>query len=106
MSWQRYGREVYRDRRWPALRQATLRRDGWCCVQCQSKLRLQVDHVLPVRANPELAFDPGNLQVLCGSCHSRKTRIEAGHPPLSEDRLKWRSLVREMTRETPKDAEV
>ncbi|SFP35252.1 HNH endonuclease [Tranquillimonas alkanivorans] len=93
LRYDRHGAAVYRDKRWPALRMAAKRRDGWRCVQCGSRHRLEVDHVLPVRENPGLAFDLGNLQTLCGSCHGRKTRLECGHPPLSDDRQKWRDLV-------------
>jgi len=35
-----------------------------------------VDHIKPRRDRPDLAFNPENLQALCHSCHSRKTRQE------------------------------
>lgn len=74
------------------------RRDGWACVQCGGRYRLEVDHIRPVRNAPELAFDLANLQVLCGPCHGRKTRVEAGHPELSPERQAWRNLLHEMQR--------
>lgn len=95
----RHGAKVYRDKRWPALRLMAKRRDGWACVQCGSKHRLEVDHRLSVRDRPDLAFDLGNLQTLCGQCHARKTRIECGHPELSPERQAWRNLVAGMRRE-------
>lgn len=96
MKWERYGTWVYRDKRWPALRTMAKRRDGWACVKCGSKHRLQVDHIAPVRNAPERAFDLDNLQTLCGPCHGAKTRLEAGHPELSPERRKWRDLVQNM----------
>ncbi|MBK44809.1 MAG: endonuclease [Roseovarius sp.] len=99
MRFQRHGAHVYRDRRWPALRMAAKRRDGWACVQCGSRHRLEVDHVRPVRDRPDLAFELTNLQTVCASCHTRKTRLECGHPELSPERRKWREIVAEMRRE-------
>jgi 5-methylcytosine-specific restriction protein A len=32
-----------------------------------------VDHIVPRRDRPDLAYDKSNLQSLCHSCHSRKT---------------------------------
>ena len=77
-----------------------LERDGWACVECGSHIRLEIDHVEPVRDRPELAYSLGNLQALCGRCHSRKTRLEVGGKPLSHDRQEWRDLLRDMQRNT------
>ena len=89
----RHSRAIIRTRRWKALRQEALRRDGWQCVQCGARGRLEVDHRKPVRTHPELAFELTNLQCLCPSCHTKKTRLECGHKPASPDRLKWREIV-------------
>lgn len=97
-TYKRHGAWIYRDRRWPALRLAAKRRDGWKCVQCGSRYRLEVDHIVPVRDAPERAFDLTNLQCLCGSCHGRKTRSEVGLPELSPERQAWRDLLRNMQR--------
>lgn len=98
MGLKRYGTWVYRDKRWPALRLMAKRRDGFQCVQCGSRHRLEVDHIKPVRDAPERAFDLTNLQTLCGGCHGRKTRVEAGHPELTPERQKWRDLLHGMQR--------
>lgn len=98
VRWTRHSRHVTRGPRWKALRMAVLERDGWACVRCASRRRLEVDHIRPVRTHPQDAHDPANLQTLCAPCHTRKTRIECGHPPLSDDRQKWRRAVAEMTR--------
>lgn len=89
-----YSAPVIRSRRWQAVRQQVLRRDGFRCVQCGGVGDLEIDHVRPVRTHPEGSFDPSNLQTLCPSCHSRKTRIECGHPELSPERAAWRRLMR------------
>lgn len=94
----RVGAWVYRDKRWPALRLAAKRRDGWRCVLCLSRGRLEVDHIKPVRDHPELAFDLDNLQSLCGHCHGAKTRLEVGMPDLPPERRKWRDLVQTTNR--------
>ncbi|WP_376695365.1 HNH endonuclease [Wenzhouxiangella sp. EGI_FJ10305] len=87
-------RAVGKDRRWPALRLQALRRDGFQCVQCGIRVGLEVDHIKPVRDAPDRAFDLDNLQVLCGSCHSKKTRREMGFPELDGERLKWRNFLK------------
>lgn len=89
----RYSRPVLKTRRWQALRQEILERDGWKCRCCGERRRLEVDHIEPVRDAPGKSFDPANLQVLCASCHTRKTRIECGHKPPDPKRLEWRKAV-------------
>src|SRR5262249_20422003 len=98
-----YGRRVIRSARWPALRLQAKRRDGFRCVQCGARGRLEVDHIEPVRTHPELAFALENLQTLCAACHSRKTRIEVGHAPLDPARAAWRDLVAATAKPQRKD---
>ena len=52
----RFSAHVTRSKRWPALRLQALRRDGFRCVKCGARGRLEVDHVEPVRNAPERAF--------------------------------------------------
>lgn len=99
MGFVRHGSWVYRDPRWAALRLEAKRRDGWKCVQCGARGRLECDHIKPVRSRPDLAFDLTNLQSLCPSCHTRKTRLECGHVPLSPERQKWRDLGKQSMRQ-------
>lgn len=77
---------------------AVLERDGFRCRSCGARGRLEIDHIKPVRAAPELAFEPTNCQALCAACHSRKTRIECGHPaPVqSPARDAWAQAVAEL----------
>ena len=97
-DYKRHSRHVTRGPRWKALRMQALDRDGWQCVQCGARKRLECDHVLPVRDRPDLAYSLSNLQILCGRCHARKTRIEVGHKALTPKRQAWRDLLRDMQR--------
>ena len=97
-EYKRHSAKVTRGPRWKALRMQALDRDNWQCVQCGTHKRLECDHILPVKTHPELAYTLSNLQMLCGACHARKTRIEVGHKPLTPKRQQWRDLLREMQR--------
>ena len=95
--WHRHSAAVTRTRRWKALRLQALRRDGWRCVKCNGRYRLEVDHIKPVRSHPELAFDLTNLQTLDARCHGRKTRQDMGFDAPDPDRDAWRALLNERT---------
>jgi 5-methylcytosine-specific restriction endonuclease McrA len=75
-------REVDRlrsSRRWRSVRAMVLRRQPLCaeCVKHGvTRAATQVDHVVPLRAAPHLAFDIGNTQPLCDVCHARKSASE------------------------------
>ena len=89
----RHSAKVTRTARWKVLRMAILERDGFRCKDCGCGGRLEVDHIKPVRTHSELSCAPDNLQALCPGCHTKKTRIECGHKPPSDDRLQWRGFV-------------
>ncbi|MCF3974003.1 HNH endonuclease [Paracoccus salsus] len=81
------------------LRQIVLERDGWACVACgQTRGRLEIDHVQPVRTRPDLAFDLANCATRCPSCHTKKTRIECGHPApiITPERQAWGQAVADL----------
>ena len=100
-EYRRYSKHVTRTRRWAVLRQQIIERDGWACRCCGKRaLRLEVDHVQPVRLRPDLAFDPLNLQALCSRCHASKTRLEVGHKEKSPARKAWATAVAELATET------
>lgn len=100
-EYRRHSAKVARGARWKALRMQALDRDGWQCVKCGSRRRLECDHVEPVRDRPDLAWAVSNLQILCGPCHSRKTRIEVGLSELPPKRRAWRDLLQEMQKSNP-----
>ncbi len=80
VEYRRHSKRVTATRRWQVLRHAILERDGWKCRTCGKRGKLEIDHIKPVRTHPGLAFMPSNCQALCPSCHTKKTRIECGHP--------------------------
>ena len=94
----RHSKHVTSTRRWQVLRHAILERDGWKCRGCGARGRLEIDHIKSVRLARDRAFDPDNLQALCGPCHTRKTRIECGHPaPIqSPARDAWAQAVADL----------
>ena len=101
---QRFSESVTRTRRWQVLRMFILERDGWACVDCGARHRLEVDHIKPVRSHPDLSYSPSNLAVRCRVCHARKTRVEIGHKPTTPERQEWRDLVQDM-HHTPSEKE-
>ena len=98
LRYPRHGASLYRTPQWKALRMQARRRDGFACVHCGQKGRIEVDHVKPIRTHPELALDLGNLQCLCIACHARKTRAEVGMGELPPERQAWRDLLQGMQR--------
>lgn len=102
--WQRPSWAVTNTKRWRLFRWSILERDGFRCVQCGARGRLEVDHIIPVRDAPDRAYDPENLQSLCPRCHGQKTNSEMGRAP-SEARLKWRKLVQDVRRKTKEQKE-
>lgn len=60
---------------WRWLRNQVVARDGYRCVKCGARRRLEVDHIEPVEQGGTDAMS--NLQTLCFSCHVTKTRHEA-----------------------------
>lgn len=76
----------YNSKDWEKLRKQALVRDGYLCQFCgalclgkkRNGISPTVDHIQPVKDRPDLAYDLGNLRVLCKSCdnqrHSEKGR--------------------------------
>lgn len=93
-NYDRYSAAVIRSARWKVVRKRAKDRDGWKCVQCGARGRLEVDHIQPVRTHPDLAYELTNLQTLCTPCHSRKTRIEVGMGKPNPERDKWLDLLK------------
>lgn len=52
-------------------REAVLLRDGYACVFCGSKERLEADHIKPKSIYPEQQFVVENGRTLCHSCHTQ-----------------------------------
>jgi 5-methylcytosine-specific restriction endonuclease McrA len=57
---------------WQKLREATVAAAGGRCQRCGATSEpVDVHHIQPILARPDLALDPANLQVLCRGCHRR-----------------------------------
>jgi len=74
--------------RWPALRRAALRRDGYRCVWCGADVSgwkaARVDHIVPVRVDPSRMLDLTNLRTLCPTCDNRRHAEKGGGRPPEE----------------------
>jgi len=97
---------VCRSKRWPALRLAAKRRDGFKCVKCGVAAPLEVHHIKRVKDAPELAYELSNLMTLCKAHHSEITKLECGFGnEVSPARAAWRDLLATMAhperKETP-----
>lgn len=70
---------MYKTSRWLEKRSKQLRREPLCRI-CAQKNRMtpasEVDHITPHKGDWTLFLDDNNLQSLCHTCHSRKTRSE------------------------------
>lgn len=52
------------------FRRAVLERDGYQCVRCGKRTRLEADHIVPLADGG--AHHPDNGQTLCRACHIAK----------------------------------
>ena len=70
-------RRWYRTARWAALR-AQVMAAAPLCVECEKAGHVEpwtdLDHIRPHYGRPELFWDTENLQGLCASHHTQKTR--------------------------------
>lgn len=70
----------YRTRRWVHLRQRVLEEQHYLCQYCKADGRVTqgktVDHVRPLELFPNDGASIENLSVICGSCHTLKTKWE------------------------------
>jgi 5-methylcytosine-specific restriction enzyme A len=75
----------YNTRQWQRLAKMHLAEEPLCryCkemgrITSLARKDMVVDHIVPVKERPDLAFDVSNLQTLCRMCHdSVKRRFEA-----------------------------
>ena len=63
-------------RHWQSIRLWILARDGYACVQCGKRNRLEVDHIQARHNGGNDDLD--NLQTLCRKCHIIKTKVDLG----------------------------
>lgn len=65
------------------IRLQKLKESNFSCIECNSHEKLELDHIIPVYENINLAYDYNNIQVLCHECHTKKHN-------LNNDAIKWR----------------
>jgi 5-methylcytosine-specific restriction protein A len=59
-------------------RQAVLVADAFACRQCGTISESNhADHIIPVKARPDLRYETSNGQCLCNACHLLKTMRES-----------------------------
>lgn len=70
-------RRRYVSARWKRVRAYVIARDRGLCQECKRQGRLtegqEVDHIQKAEEYAELFYKVENLQLLCKSCHSKKT---------------------------------
>ena len=91
MSW-RKGPERPNYRRWRIVRVKVLDRDGWACVKCGHKGRLEVDHIKRLEDGGAV-YDETNLQTLCRDCHFEKSQEERRGKPTPPEVLEWQRYL-------------
>ncbi len=72
----------YNGKQWQAIRSAVLGREPLCRTHDCNALAREVDHIDGDDSNNA----PDNLQPLCKSCHSSKTRREMNEKSLGRER--------------------
>jgi len=73
--------KLYSRVQWRKFR-AMIKRERVLCERCRAEGRYvegaEVHHKVDPRERPDLAFDPGNVELLCKACHSRETASQRG----------------------------
>ncbi|MEK4024470.1 HNH endonuclease [Sporosarcina sp. FSL W7-1283] len=81
-DYDRYGRDsktkaFYNSTAWRKLRAMIKIRDNGLCQMCLVDKRIVigtiVDHIIPIKVDWQLRLTENNLQLLCHSCHNKKT---------------------------------
>ena len=76
-------RRPYDSHQWRALRREILKRDRYVCQVCGARADA-VDHIIPWREAPMLAFEPENCRAICTPCNS--ARVSKPHLAGKADR--------------------
>ena len=80
---------LYNRSDWPVLRGAQLLREPWCRECARQGIRTRatdVDHIVDHKGDLARFLDRDNLESLCHSCHSRKTRREMSQKSIAKKR--------------------
>lgn len=72
--------QFYHSAAWKRARDLIRIRDNGLCVECLNVKRITVgtivDHIIPIKQNWNKRLEEDNLQLLCQSCHNKKTGSE------------------------------
>jgi 5-methylcytosine-specific restriction enzyme A len=69
----------YNSKPWKHTRSEIYEREKGCCQRCGKFVfgkQAQVHHIVPVKKNPLLKFEPNNLMLLCPKCHMEEENKE------------------------------
>jgi len=73
-------KQFYHSASWKRARDLIRIRDNGLCIECLNQKRITVgtivDHIIPIKQNWNKRLDENNLQLLCQSCHNKKTGSE------------------------------
>lgn len=71
-----YFNTIYNNHDWNSARKAAKRRDKWKCVQCGSKIKLEVNHIKACLGKRGFGCQHhlSNLETLCREHHLIKTK--------------------------------
>lgn len=73
-------KQFYHSSAWKRARDLIRIRDNGLCIECLNQKRITVgtivDHIIPIKQNWNKRLDEDNLQLLCQSCHNKKTGSE------------------------------
>lgn len=58
-----------------SIRSELLKEASYQCKFCDSGIKLELDHIVPVYKDKSLAYEKSNIQVLCEKCHDEKHKI-------------------------------
>ena len=69
------------DAAWDRLAKKRREADNWLCQTCIAYDRVtaarDVDHIIPLHVRPDWRLEFDNTQVLCRTCHRRKTHADS-----------------------------
>ena len=79
------------DAAWNRVAKRRREADHWLCQPCLGVGRItasnEVDHIIPIHVRPEWRLEFDNTQVICRSCHRRKTNEDSMQYGSSESRV-------------------
>lgn len=89
-----------RSGKWPRVRKQHLEKEP-ACVACGRAKELEVHHIVPYHANPQLELDPDNLITLCADpchlVHGHLMNFSRSNPDVRTDAEHYRRKMQEFS---------